>query len=397
MNNIEMLKKMIKEEADNTRLQFLLACEYQRENRQDEAIPLLKGLLTGSDLSMAKEVMDKLSEIQQEEKQPNQEEPDDKELTVNGVVSKLRIIKGGNETAQEVASYQREDSPITFADVGGLTELKKAITMKIIQPFVDPALYRRFKKKSGGGILLYGPPGCGKTFIARATAGECKARFQAVRISDILDPYFGQSERNMSDIFSVARSQRPCILFFDEIDALGFNRTKIHSDMLKTVVDQLLSEIEGVDSNTEQILLIGATNMPWDVDPALRRPGRFDKTLFVAPPDEDARQVIFKLKLQGRPCEAIDYTRLARQTELYSGADIENVVEMAAESVLEEIMNSGNAERKITNDDLLLAVGRSTPSTLDWLRTIENFIKYSNQSGLYDEAALYLKKYKRFI
>jgi SpoVK/Ycf46/Vps4 family AAA+-type ATPase len=278
-----------------------------------------------------------------------------------------------------------------------LNELKKAITMKIIKPFIEPSLFRQFKKKSGGGILLYGPPGCGKTFLARATAGECKARFQAVHITDVLDPYFGQSERNMRDIFSVARSQRPCILFFDEIDALGFSRTKVQSDLLKTVVDQLLSEIEGVDSNTEQILLIGATNMPWDVDPALRRPGRFDKTLFVAPPDEEARQTIFKLKLDGRPCEAIDYKILANRTELYSGADIENVVELAAENILDEIMSGGSTERKITTDDLLAAIRQSTPTTLDWLRTIENFIKYSNQSGLYDEAAEYLRKHRRFL
>jgi AAA+ superfamily predicted ATPase len=315
--------------------------------------------------------------------------------TADDEVAKFRMLRGGN-SAKTGNSKPNSLSDIKFDDVGGLDDLKSSIRMKIIKPFLTPGLFERFKKKSGGGLLLFGPPGCGKTFIARATAGECSAVFKPVHITDVLDPYFGQSAQNIKDIFSVARAQKPCILFFDEIDTIGFNRAKSSTDMMRSIVDQLLSEIEGIDSNTERILIIGATNMPWDVDPALRRPGRFDRTIFVPPPDVAAREVIFRLKMQGRPCENIDYRLLARETELFSGADIENVIETATENVLEEILSTGD-ERKLKQEDLLKALKSARPSTIEWLRTISNYVKYANQSGVYSDVEAYLSKHRKLL
>lgn len=166
--------------------------------------------------------------------------------------------------------------------------------------------------------------------------------------------------------------------------------------MMRSVVDQLLSEIDGIDATTDRILVIGATNMPWDVDPALRRPGRFDKTIFVPPPDISAREVIFQLKMKGKPCADIDYTQLARESELFSGADIENVVETATENVLEEILATGN-ERPIRQEDLLNALKSLKPSTIEWLRTISNYVKYANQSRIYDDVENYLSKHKKYL
>ncbi len=165
---------------------------------------------------------------------------------------------------------------------------------------------------------------------------------------------------------------------------------------MRPMIEQLLTEIEGIDSNTDKLLIIGATNMPWDVDPAFKRPGRFDKTVFVPPPDIAAREIIFKLKLQDKPIANIEYGLLAKKTELYSGADIENVVEIATENVISEILKSGN-ERAINMRDILTAIDISKPSTIEWLRTIRNYIKYANQSGLYDDAEKFMNKHKNLF
>lgn len=289
---------------------------------------------------------------------------------------------------------QNDPNKVTFKDIGGLTELKQTIDMKIIKPFQHPEMFARFKKKSGGGIMLYGPPGCGKTFISKATAGECSAYFRSVGLTDVLSPYMGVSEENLSNIFSTARKRKPCVLFFDELDTLGFNRAKSASGTTRSVVNQLLVELEGIDTDTDKLLVIGATNMPWDVDEALRRPGRFDRAIFVYPPDIEAREEIFKLKLSGRPIDTIDYSILAANSEFFSGADIEYVVEVAAEKVLEEIVITGNSNLKITMKVLLEVMSGSKPSTLGWLKTISTYVKYANQTGYYNDVEDYLRDNK---
>lgn len=303
----------------------------------------------------------------------------------------LKVIEG-NRTKATAKSANEE---VTFDDVAGLEDLKKTIHLRIISPFFNKGLFAKFRKKVGGGILFYGPPGCGKTFVARATAGECNAHFYPVKITDILDPYIGVSERNLKDIFDKARFQKPSILFFDEVDTIGFSRSKSSSNT-RGLIDTFLTEMEGIDSNTDEILVMAATNTPWDVDHALKRPGRFDRLIFVAPPDEQAREQIFKLKLHGRFTEEIDTAKLAAQTEFFSGADIENVVEFASENLIGEILATG-IERPLNTDDLLLALNNLQPSTLDWLRTAKNYVKYANQSGLYNDVEKYLRKHSRQI
>jgi len=310
-------------------------------------------------------------------------------------IIRLSVVEGGKSKGDCFVSEKR--NPVTFDNVGGYDELKDIIRMKIIKPFSSQGLFSRYKKKSGGGILMFGPPGCGKTYIAKATAGECQAGFLAVHITDILDPYLGVSSQNVKDIFAKARTMRPCVLFFDEIDTIGFNRSKLASEHMRPIIDQLLTEIEGIDSDTQNMLIIGATNMPWDVDPAFKRPGRFDKVIFVPPPDKKARLAILELKMADRPQEKkIDYISLAEKTELYSGADLENVVETATENVLTEILKTG-VERPVGTKDLLKAVDSTRPSTIEWLKTIQNFVRYSNQTGLYDEVEKYLSKRSRYL
>lgn len=324
-----------------------------------------------------------------QKEEPISSEQVDSSETVEPV--KLKVLQG-NKNDKIIDLDAKRPEKVTFKDVGGLDDLKRTIDMKIIRPFVNPGLFSKFKKKAGGGILLYGPPGCGKTFIAKATAGEIDASFYPVHITDILDPYFGASEQNLHQIFETARANRPSVMFFDEIDTIGYSRSKSSSDVMRPLVDSMLTEMESVNTSTEKLLIIGATNMPWDVDSAFKRPGRFDKLVFVPPPDKEARKVIFQLKLQGKPVESdMDLSMLADQTEFYSGADIENVIEIATENVLTEIMQS-NQERLIAMEDILNAIQLTTPSTLEWMNTIRNYIKYSNQSGLYSEVGKYIKE-----
>ncbi|WP_342746190.1 ATP-binding protein [Paenibacillus donghaensis] len=231
--------------------------------------------------------------------------------------------------------------------------------------------------------------------MTRATAGECQANFIPVSITDILDPYIGVSEQNLKNLFDKARSRKPSIMFFDEIDTLGYNRSKSSSNM-RGVIDTFLTEMEGIDTDTDQILVIGATNMPWDVDSALKRPGRFDRLVFVAPPDEEAREQMFRLKLADRYVQDMDIPSLAARTEFFSGADIENLCERAAERVLEEILET-QVERPIRMSDVEAVLQEVRPSTLEWLRTAKNYVKYSNQSGIYNDVEEYLKKFGRRI
>ncbi|TDL49339.1 AAA family ATPase [Paenibacillus dendritiformis] len=304
----------------------------------------------------------------------------------------LQVLDGGKSAAAQPADTSHK---VTFADVAGLQELKKTIQLRIISPFQNQGLFSKFRKKAGGGVLLYGPPGCGKTFMAKATAGECRAAFFPIHIADILDKYIGVSEQNLRDLFDKARAHRPSILFFDEIDTVGFNRSKSSSSM-RGMIDTFLAEMEGIDTSTDQLLVIGATNMPWDVDDALKRPGRFDRLVFVAPPDEEAREHMFRLKLEGRYIENIDTRRLASRTEFFSGADIEHLCESAAERVLGEILESGQ-ERPIRMSDFEALLETARPSTLEWLRKAKNYVKYANQTGAYNDVEDYLRTYGRRI
>ena len=290
----------------------------------------------------------------------------------------------------DTTTEEPERPKINFADVGGMEPVKEEVRMKIILPLQQPELFRAYGKKIGGGILMYGPPGCGKTFLARATSGEVSASFLAVGISDVLDMWIGQSEKNLHAIFEQARSHRPCVLFFDEVDALGANRT----DMLKSggrqIINQFLSELDGVSSSNDGVLILAATNAPWHLDPAFRRPGRFDRILFVPPPDASARAAILRLLLKGKPVAEIDFDALAKKTDGFSGADLKAVIDVAVEMKLRDAMRAGSLQ-PVSDRDLLEAIKRHKPTVRDWFQTARNHALYANQSGLYDDILAYMK------
>jgi len=280
-------------------------------------------------------------------------------------------------------------SGIKFNDVGGMDKVKEEIDLKIIKPLLHKDLYKAYGKKIGGGILLYGPPGCGKTHIAKATAGEINANFINVGINDILDMWLGNSEKNLHEIFETARKHKPCVIFIDEIDALGANRNDINKTAGRTVINQFLAELDGIDSNNDGILVLGATNAPWYIDPAFRRPGRFDRIIFVAPPDEEARKSIFKIQLKSKPVDKIDFKTLAKKTNSFSGADIMSSIDIAIESKLQEAFKDG-IPKNLNTKDITKAISKMKPSTKEWFSSARNYALYANDSGLYDDILNYL-------
>jgi SpoVK/Ycf46/Vps4 family AAA+-type ATPase len=243
-----------------------------------------------------------------------------------------------------------------------------------------------------GGLLLYGPPGCGKTFLARAVAGEMGARFYAVSLADVLDMWIGASERNLREIFETARASAPCVLFLDEIDALAQKRSHLRSSpAMRGTVNQLLSELDSVKANNDGVFVLAATNHPWDVDSALLRPGRLDRTLFVAPPDEDARRSILEYHLRERPLDSINVGKLAGATDHFSGADLAHLCDSAAELAMEDSVRSGRV-RMITMKDFATALKEIRPSTSAWLDDARNVVLFANQAGQYDDLLAYLRK-----
>jgi transitional endoplasmic reticulum ATPase len=294
------------------------------------------------------------------------------------------------EDFDEDSSYFMEKPKWKFQDVGGMQRVKDEISVKIIQPLTNPDLYKAFGKKTGGGILLYGPPGCGKTFIAKATAGEIDAKFISIGLHDILDMWVGNSEKNLHEIFEMARRNTPCVLFFDEVDAIGASRSDLKQSAMRHVINQFLAELDGVESDNDGILILAATNAPWSVDPAFRRPGRFDRIIFVEPPDEAARQEILKAALNGKPVASIDTAKVAAAAQEYSGADLHAAIDIAVEDKLRESMSRGSIQA-LTTKDLLKAVKQHRPTTAEWLSSARNYALYANESGLYDDILKYLK------
>jgi uncharacterized protein (TIGR02996 family) len=304
---------------------------------------------------------------------------------------KLQLVSGGASVVRAIQQVPEEK--VRFSSIAGMQDLKKTIRLKIIEPFLHPGLFARFRSKAGGGILLYGPPGCGKTMMARAVANECSAEFISVGISDVLNMWLGESERALAFLFEKARSQAPCVLFFDELDALAYSRAKASTNTTRTVVNEFLNQLDGLGHDNRDVLVLAATNMPWDVDSAMKRPGRFARQIFVPPPDAEARREMLQHKLTGVPQQDLDVEQLAVRTRHFSGADIDGLIELAKEHCLADCLADGK-ERPLQPQDFEQALQALQPSTLDWLRSVRNVVKYAGDDGTYAEVERYLKQEK---
>ena len=306
---------------------------------------------------------------------------------------RLKVVeKTDYESITDLARY-RSTTTTTFKDVVGLDDIKKQINKKIILPFQKPSLFQRFKKKIGGGVLLYGPPGCGKTLLARASAGECNATFYNIEISDVLDMYIGESEQKLHAIFEKARAETPCVLFFDELEALAGKREHSRNSSSANVVSQFLSELDGFSQNNSGVLVLASTNVPWSIDSAFLRPGRFDRMFFVPPPDRKARHAILEHHIDGRPSSTdIDFSSIASKASGYSGADLFNLVEMASDEAIDESIELGK-DVEISFRHFKEALPQSKPTTIEWLTTARNYARYANDGGRYDDVLSFLKKH----
>lgn len=305
---------------------------------------------------------------------------------------RLKVVEKPEPAAvYDLVNFKR--SNCSFADVVGLEDVKKQVHKKIILPFQKPSLFQRFKKKIGGGILLYGPPGCGKTLLARATAGECKATFFNIEVADVLDMYIGASEQKIQAIFAKARSETPSVIFFDEIEALAGKREHTRNSSQANTVSQFLTELDGFSQNNEGVLILGSTNVPWALDAAFLRPGRFDRMFFVPPPDKVARQGILQHHMKERPNKGdIQFDVLAAKSSGFSGADLANLVEMAADEAIEETIMNGE-ETAISMQHFNLALAQTKSSTTEWLTTARNYARYANDGGRYDDVLDFINKH----
>lgn len=301
-----------------------------------------------------------------------------------------------NDPADEIEQpslWDAERPAITLADVAGLAEVKQHLDSTFLAPLRNPELAAAFGQRPGGSLLMYGPPGCGKTFIAKAIAGDLGASFIHVTLADLLNQYLGDSEKAIQSVFRDARSAAPCVIFFDEFDALGARRTSGGgSHSLRTIVTQLLEELDGVASQNDGVYFLAATNRPWDIDPALRRPGRIDKTVLVLPPDAVARAGILEGDLEGKPVDGVDVAAVAAATEGYSGADIAQVARIALQQSLTASMSAG-AIVPVTTQALLDAAKGLTPSTMSWFDQIAPVLEYGVDDGTFEQLRTYRVKH----
>lgn len=243
---------------------------------------------------------------------------------------------------------------ITFNDIAGLEEAKKAFNEKVIMPYKHKELFEKFGKKIGGGILLYGLPGTGKTMFAEAASNELDALFIPVKCSDIKSKWYGESEQKVKQIFNRARKAKKAIIFFDEFEAIGAKRTDNSENGNNDLVPQILAEMQGVGSSSDDtmILVIAATNKPWSIDSAFMRPGRFDEKIYIPLPDFEARKKIFEIQLSKLPHEDnFDYELLAKLTEGCNGADVKEVCEKLKMSAINDSITIG-IEQTIGMDDI---------------------------------------------
>lgn len=270
-----------------------------------------------------------------------------------------------------------EKPKINFNDVAGMDQAKEVINESIVYPFKKPELAKKYGKIAGGGIMFYGPPGCGKTFMAKATAGQCDVNLIHARISEIVDMYAGNTEKNLHRVFETARRSAPAVVFFDEMEGLGGKREGDMQGFQRMAVNQFLAEMDGLESTTENTLIVGATNAPWDVDAALKRAGRFGRTIYIGLPDTNSRTQLFKLYTKNRPVSksvgGLAWWRLARATEGYSSADVKQICDDAATIPWKEAYGGGR-ERPVQMKDFLKAIRKRKSSLTEWFGTVKKHL-----------------------
>jgi AAA+ superfamily predicted ATPase len=264
----------------------------------------------------------------------------------------------------------------TFESVGGLDEIKEEVRDSIFVPLLRKELAEHYSVNLPKGILLFGPPGCGKTLIMKAMAGELEIEMFHVRCSDLMSKWYGESESKIEELFKVARERKPSIIFLDDIDTIARSRDMYAADdVTPRLLGMILSELDGMTPGSEMII-VGSTNKPEILDSALMRPGRFDKIIYIPPPDLEGRRDILRIHLKGKPVKAVDVEELAKETEGFSGADIANVVNEVAVTAMKKALRTGRTGA-ITMRDFTVVLGSVKPSITDSM--LDDYLKYRQQ------------------
>lgn len=270
--------------------------------------------------------------------------------------------------------WQVEDKPgVFFQDIAGLQHVKDLIRRRVVYPFRNPELAQKYRRQAGGGVLMYGPPGTGKTMMAKAIATELDAPFFNVQSSDIMSKWVGEAEQNLKELFDAARERLPAVIFFDETEALIARRGG-QSTVMNRLIPEFLAQIDGLKSGPGGILMLGATNRPWDLDPAAMRHGRFGEHVYITLPDLPARQFLLERTLATVPLEDdVRIDAIAERTEGYSGADINLLVDRIVDPAFDKAMESGQSEL-VTSEYVEQALAGMRPSVSEKeLRRYEKF------------------------
>lgn len=285
---------------------------------------------------------------------------------------KPQVIEDDEPDTKEVTTYINN---VTFKDVIGLSDVKDTVNKLIVFPFKYQDIYKAFKRESGGSILLYGAPGCGKTLIVKAIANEVDAQLFVIKCSDIKSKWYGESEQNIKKIFEQARSFPKSIIFFDEFESLGSNRDNDDSKTGDSVVTELLAQIDGFDSKriNNTTLIIAATNKPWNIDSALLRNGRFGKKIFVGLPNREEIIDIIKHELINLPVGNIDYDEIVSDIGDLSAADAVALCNEAKDMAISRSIQNNKID-VITTEDFInaRAIVRSTINAEE-LKRLKNF------------------------
>jgi transitional endoplasmic reticulum ATPase len=228
---------------------------------------------------------------------------------------------------------------VTWDDIGGLEDVKRELKETVQYPVEHPEMYQKFGMSPSKGVLFYGPPGCGKTLLAKAIANECQANFISIKGPELLTMWFGESEANVRDIFDKARSAAPCVLFFDELDAIAKARGSSLGDAggaADRVINQILTEMDGMGAK-KNVFIIGATNRPDIIDPAILRPGRLDQLIYIPLPDLPSRVAVLRAALRNSPvAKDVDLEFLGKKTPGFSGADLTEICQRACKLAIRE-------------------------------------------------------------